>query len=310
MAFNLHAQQVTYNAKDGHRHKYFSEEFDLCFEKTVKMEGAGTVALMSAFVPAAIKAGFQWADSLISRNAKKYKAEYPYFRSHLDAANGKIPGFTFRRNIRLGNEWKPALEISFKADTVDGFENAIVYYVDSITLNYADAKVKKGDRLDYTITLSPVIFMPDEKQQAEKTLTIAPFTIHSVGAGVNKYEPQKHRTQIVVLPKKAWLLGMSISVAETNPRGVKAEKLLENWNTYSDEIKTGVVDPLGAIWLTNMKQANDEETAWKTATSKATKAAYQKYLDEYPFGKYSKTAKEKIVEIDKRGFVGSNQNKN
>uniref|UniRef100_S0DFQ2 Uncharacterized protein n=1 Tax=termite gut metagenome TaxID=433724 RepID=S0DFQ2_9ZZZZ len=255
-ACGLQAQKVVYRLSDGTRHKYVAEETDIIFSKRESDEGAvsGSVEVLSSLIPTAVKMGFRLADSMFARQARRYKAEYVRFQSNLYAGDrGYAPkSITFRRKILFDNEsddYGTALEIKFKKRAIEDLDGAIVYYIDTIVLNYSSAKVLKGDRLDYTITLEPVTYSNKDKEQ--KRLKIAPIIIRSVKDGCSGYategtdEDLRYRTEIFMIPEDTYLLGMTINVTESNPRVVGIEKLRNIWNAYGNDAKTGIVDPLG-----------------------------------------------------------------
>lgn len=277
MALNAGAQKVVYSMPDGSKKKYFSEEIDICFtkpdpQKPVKdnpSRGQAESALggVTSFLPTAVNMGFKWIDGMLAKRVAKFKAEHTRFQSNIFTDAAGMPDFTFRRTVILGNNEETALEIKFKKKVVDSNENHFVYYVDGVTMNYASAKVKEGDRIDLTISISPIIYLPPdgEKMQGEqRMLEVTPITIHSVGGDDKSClclsEGLKYRTNILILPQKAFLLGMTVSVVESNPRVIKAERDLVNWNTYRDDVKTGLIEPTVKILVEGARSSSERST--------------------------------------------------
>lgn len=237
MFFNLQAQKVVYN-KDNEKKKYVKEEVTLTLTDSnvdipqkPQQELAATLA---SLIPTAIDLGFKITQNVLEKRQKKFSGEYTAQTSYLNAGGKKVPNIELKREIDLGNGLEDALIINLQAKKIkdlDGF----IYYVKSIKLNYSKAKTtSKSKMFDYSIEIKPTFFVDGEK----KSQDLSPITLNSIEFGDKIYNDEKYRTQIIPLPKGAYFSDLSIKIVETNPDKVKADKVLEIFNTYKDDAKT------------------------------------------------------------------------
>ena len=113
--------------------------------------------------------------------------------------------------------------------------DAYFYYIESIDLSYSKAMTtKKSKMFDYTFEIKPTFLIGNKKQ----TIELHPISLSSIPFGKKELELNKYRTDIIPLPKNAFFTEVSIKIVETNPYKVKADKILEIFNTYKDDAKT------------------------------------------------------------------------
>jgi len=321
MFTNLQAQIKVYN-KQGTKMVCVAEDFDIFFEESsVKIPetpkegiqegksldgaeiGVATAALLSAVIPPVIDAGFKFVDSLLAKNIRQYVAEYEHGKSYLYASSRKMPDFTVERLVwQTGDSdiGDIALKIAFKAYAIPNLPGAMVYYIDAFELNYTKAKIKKNDRPDYSINITPVFL---DKNGNITTALIEPLKIRSVKFGNDTLISKdfKYRTDIFFLPQDAFLTKISVKIIETNPRKISAEQVFANWKEYRPEVKN-VTDATAKQVMTAITDAAEHEEQWKIAEAKNTKTSYQTFLEKYPIGKYSNKAREKIKEFENKSI--------
>lgn len=316
MFTNLQAQINVYN-KQGEKITCVAEDIDIVFQdkcnvsipQTQKSEGksddklesaTAVAAVLSAAIPALVNASYKFADSLIAKNIRQYEAKYEHSQSYLGAGGKKIPDFTVERCVwqkGYSEKGETALKFVFKADTIPNLSNTMVYYIDSIEQKYTKVRIKENDRPDYSIVIT-LSFLKNDGTITSFNLN--PITIRSSKFTSPKFGPtdvskdKKYRTDIFVLPTDAFLTKVSVQIIETNPRKISAEKVLAIWNTYKDDVKTGITTPIVEQTVTNINKYADDNEQWKIAQSKNTKESYQAYWDKYPFGNHAEEAKEKI----------------
>ncbi len=316
---------VAYKLPEGSKHKYKAEEVDIEFISPGKNESGGGafIGAISSIAPTVVKMGFQLADSLIARREKSFTREYMRFQSNLDAGRqGVIPDFDFIRTVEIDGAKHTALEISFRTRDISNFDsltNVFTYYVEKIALNYTSARVKKDDRVDYTITLEPVFYLPGDKKQT--VMEIAPLTIRSVGGGLNEYDDDRlrYRTEVLMIPRDACFLGLTVTVVESNPRVVNIKKFRESWDKYKTDAESKVVGPLVDRFMSDLKKSAEdkqksaeeneqnikaEERLWAIVMSRKPlndyEARLREYLAAYPLGAHSGEAIEALAAIESR----------
>jgi len=263
MLFNVQAQNKIYN--NSGNESFAKEEIEIYFEKsTIKFpqeKGTEMAASLIALLPTVVDVAFQLTTSSIEKNVKKFTAEYSKQKSYLDAGTDTVPNFKIKRTLELGDGTKDvnAVEISFKAKKIKGFSNGIVYYIEYIDLNYASAKTKGNkNNLDYSIEIKPTFLVNGEKKVQE----LSPITVSSVEFNKNVFDTLKHRTDIIPLPEGGKFTELSLKIVETNPKKVRAEKILSFWNDNKESAKTIVNNFLP-------KEEDKDDEASGTSTSSA-----------------------------------------
>ena len=279
---------------------------------------ATAVKLAATLLPSIVNAGFTLIDSLVARNVRQYEAERTLSKSYLEAGGRTMPDFTIKRVVsekdKDGKETlTTALSIGLKAEFVHNL-NAAVYYVDNMSVNRTTAKLKKGDRPNYAIELVFEFLEGDKRKPV--VVSAEPINIYSVELGVPKecFQAEcKYRTNFVILPKDAFLAKVSVKIIETNPRKISAQKVADNWNAHENNAKK-TAEELTKLGISELKARektqevaikNMDNAEWgiagliaKRKGSKAGKAAYEKYLAEYPDGLHKYDAMLKIKELE------------
>lgn len=243
MLFNqLSAQNVVYN-KEGDDKEFVSEEIDILFSDSgINIPHSptkeSTPALAISALPTIIDISFKLVTKWLEERAKEFTGEYSKSQSYLNIADRQFPNFEFTRQIQLENEenLNLGLDVKVKVKKLDAIE-AVVLYIDSISLKHSMARVKdEKTRLDYIFEFKPSFYLPEEKKK--EMLEIAPITISAVEFGENDFPELKHRSEIIFLPTNALFTGISIKIVETNPQKVRAEKILSVWNENKEDVKT------------------------------------------------------------------------
>ena len=241
MTISLFSQNHVFNP-DGKKH-FTLEDIEINFypEDSVMIPVKSGIELAPAIIsslPTLVNMGFKLTTSILEKRVKNFSNEFTRSQSYLEAGSKKIPKITFKRKISFEGT-KPnvvALEIEvvpYKVEMTDGF----IYSVDKIDLKYSSAKFRKKDYgIDYTIEIKPTFLVDNQKITTETS----PIFISSVefGEGKNIYKDKKHRSDIIIMPKGAFLTEVSLKIVESNPAKVRAEKILSTWNSYSDSTKT------------------------------------------------------------------------
>lgn len=241
MCFFTSAQKVVYNP-DGKAKDYQAEDLEINFHAGSGIQfppktGPELAPALLALLPTVVNVGMKLTTSALENRAKKFSCEYTKQKSNLDLGSGEVPHFDLIRTISFGGKPDAALLIKFKAQSLPNFKGGFVYYIESIDLNYAAAKVtSKHKTLDYTFEIKVGYFIDKEKKIQE----LAPITVTSVRFGKNDYTAThlKYRSDIIPLPEGTVLADVAIKVIESNPAKVKAEKILALWNNQKEEVKT------------------------------------------------------------------------
>jgi len=235
MFFSMNAQKIVYD-KNNKKIDYQKEDSELKLtESKIKIEQKASQELgFAALIPTAIDLGFKIATKELEKRQKKFSGEYSNQNSYLNAGNRSIADIEFIRKVQIKKNLETAIQIKLKAvqiDNIDGY----YYYVESINLKYSKAKTTSKSRMfDYTIEIKPIFFVDGEKKSQE----LSPIKLTSIEFGDNVLEKNKYRTDIIPLPKGSFFAEASIKIVETNPAKVKADKILEIFNSYKDEAKT------------------------------------------------------------------------
>lgn len=241
LVFNLFSQTNVYNGT-GNKTSYTKEDINLIFsEREIdipqknKAEVAGAIA---ATIPTLVDLGFKITTNILESRVKKFSGEYQIQKSDLNAGARKIPSLTFIRTVRIEGAEKDstALKVVLEPTKIlnaPGF----VYYVKSIELCYSKARWKtKHNGLDYTIEIIPTFLVDKEKKQQE----LAPISLTGIRFGKHSFDSDeaKYRTGFIPLPEDALFLDAAIKIVEVNPTKIKAEKTLEIYNKYKDDVIT------------------------------------------------------------------------
>lgn len=237
--FKANSQNIVYDGT-GKKITFKAEDLDIEFSSsTVKSPaktGAELAPALLAVIPTLVDVGFKLTSKALENNVKKFTAEYSKQKSYLGAGGGTIPNFAIVRKVGLtaDNPDKDALRITFRARNLDGI-SAFIYYVENLNLLYSSAKsTRKDNILDYTFEIKLTLMIEGEKKVQE----LAPLVISSVKFENKTFEADKHRTEIVLLPKGALCTDVSVKIVETNRAKVRAEKVLSMWNDNKDDVKT------------------------------------------------------------------------
>jgi len=237
MSIYLFSQNMVYDS-EGTKKSFISEDIDILFansEVTFPEEGKEFGSLLIGILPTVVDIGFQITTNILENRAKKFSAEYSKHKSYLQAGERHVPNFTFIRTLVLDKNPIEALSINILADPVAKMEG-FVYYINSITLVNSSAKaVRRSKMFDYTIEIKPTLLLSDGEK---KVIELSPIAISSVKFGENLYPKLKHRTDIIAKPANAVMTEISLKIVETNPKKVRAEKILSVWNAYKDNAKT------------------------------------------------------------------------
>lgn len=238
MCINLRSQNIVYDSK-GDKKTFKSEDIDILFtgsKVNFPEKGQEFAGALLAILPVIVDMGFQLTTDILEKRAKKFSAEYSKQKSYMEAGDRLVPNFTFVRTVVLykDKDTVDALSIEILADSVPKMEG-FVYYINSITLKNSSAKAVRSSKVfDYTLEIKPTLLIGGEK----KVIELSPIAISSVKFGKNVYPKLKHRTDIIVKPADAFMTEISLKIVESNPRKVRAEKILSVWNTYKDNAKT------------------------------------------------------------------------
>lgn len=235
MFFSLNAQKTVYNS-DNVKLTFKKEKSELCLEESdIKIPQKESQEVgFSSLIPTAVDLGFKIATNALEKRQKKFSGEYSNQTSYLKAGNKSIPNIEFKREVEIDDTFEDSFTIKLlavKIENLDGF----YYYVDSLNLKYSKAKTtSKSKMFDYTIEIKPTFFVDGEKKSQE----LSPIKLTSIEFGKTELDAHKYRTEIIPLPKGSSFAEVSIKIVETNPAKVKADKILETYNTYKDDVKT------------------------------------------------------------------------
>lgn len=244
--FGANAQKVVYSDSKS-KIPYTKETTDLYFEEsTIEIpKELGEQAGFSALIPTVVDLGFKIAEKSLEARLKKFSGEYVAQSSYLKASGKKIPHLEFVRQIDVGEGMVDAIQISLKAKKVDKLDG-FYYYIESLKVIYSKAKVTSKSKIfDYSIEIKPTFYVFNDKGVGEKKAQeLSPIKISSVSFNDNELNLKdrqgnyRYRTEIIPLPKGSYFSEASIKIIEANPAKLKAEKILELFNTYKGEAKT------------------------------------------------------------------------
>ena len=239
-----------------------------------KIEAAG--AITASIVGVAADVVFKSIETYLEDRAKKFAGEYIAQGINLKMANRKLPDITFSRKVKKEGENKEKEVLQFKLSPVqikrsfktkDANENEVIktdslsiafYEIKSYGLNGSKSLTKtKWNKLDYVIEIT--LFYYHEKKgeiTEKKELKLTPIMIKRLGfTGDNmnvNLSKNQYRSNTFVMPNDSFIGEVSIKIAETNPRKNSAEKILEYYTEYKDDVRTIVNNYL--------PKAEDEES--------------------------------------------------
>lgn len=239
MFSTLYSQSV-YN-KDASNKSIIFDKINIDFVKptelnNIKDESKAAGAVIASIVPNLIDLGFKVTSDVLKKRAKKFSGEYVIEKSYLHADTGVIPEISFKRKIKLKGAvgLESALTVDFGviyADNVGGF----MFIIKSIVLNYSKAKVTgNSKRLDYIFEIKPTFYYNGKKTKVE----LYPIRINSVEFKRNVFEKNSYRSDIIFIPKDAFLTEFSVKIIEVNPKKVNADEILSVFDNYSEDSKT------------------------------------------------------------------------
>lgn len=179
--------------------------------------------------------GYKLTTDILESRLKKFSGEYEKENSYLRFSTGMLPEAHFVREARTGNATYDAL--SFKLTPKKAGLNYFYYSVSEFKLLASKAKsTGKSSVFDYSIELN-LTYIQDT---VAHEVTLPPVQIHSVGYNVNPLssaDPDRYRTELIPIPKDAFIVKVGVKVIETNPQKVSAQKFLDLWNNTPDEYK-------------------------------------------------------------------------
>ena len=255
--FNSYAQSVIYD-KTGSKKKLIKDELIITLDSNNKgqpeffSEDMKESSVLLSLLPLGVDLAFKSIGNYLEKNKEKFSAEYIGSVLNEKIRNRKLPNVVVERKIQIGDD-EDLTGLSFKlnAKKVDPTLPLAYYELSSFQLNYSKAKTtSKHNKLNYTIQITPILYLSavDEKDNS-KTITITekkelettPITINMVEFNqemMKDRNKKNYRSGLFNLPKDALLAEVKIEIVESNPAKVKAEKLLEFFNSNKDDIKT------------------------------------------------------------------------
>ncbi len=253
--FNTYAQSVVYD-KTGSKKKLLKDELIITLEERNQNEAdffsdnMKESSVLLSLLPLGVDLAFKSIENYLDKNKEKFSGEYIGSVINEKLRNRKLPNVIVERKIRIEGS-KDSIGLSFKlnAERVDPIFPLAYYELDFFILNYSKAKTtSKHNKLNYSIQITPILYLSKIAEKGKeitiiekKELETTPITINMVEFDqemMKDRNKKNYRTGLFNLPKDAVLAEVKIEIVETNPAKVKAEKLLEFFNSNKDDIKT------------------------------------------------------------------------
>lgn len=217
-------------------------------------------ALAAALIPAALDIGFAYLDSLLKERVKRFSSEFAthqtykeqtveqrtvmamvrdgkeYVEKPAEVKKESIPSFTVTRTVDTRNGGTYTLALTFEVAAFDQVRSACFFELKAIDLQGSRAKVKSGDRLDYTVEVKPTFLVDKDGGVQKETIGLAPVRINAVGFGKTDMSDRHIRTEALLVPAGTFV-ELDVKVSETNPRRVKAEAVVELWTKNRDGLR-------------------------------------------------------------------------
>lgn len=221
-----------------------------------KQETAGEIT--GKIVGTAFDLGVNLLEKYLENREKSFSAEYVARGIVFDPLEKKVPNLNFEWRLTGGgleNETalclkfvpkvigKKEIDIEDPADStktkkVERFYPLAHYRLESFERNASKARiVKNWELLDYTIQIK-LRFIEFEAGQfkGEKEVELGPVTLKKKGFG-SSTDDALGTTKWFVLPNNAYLVGADMTITETNPRRIRAEKVLQAWKDHNSKAK-------------------------------------------------------------------------
>tara|TARA_R110000868_G_scaffold207553_1_gene456558 strand:- start:143 stop:1063 length:921 start_codon:yes stop_codon:yes gene_type:complete len=255
--FNTYAQSVVYD-RSGSKKRIIKDELIISLEVRKQNEAdfysdyMKESSTLLSLLPLGVDLAFKSIENYLDKNKEKFSGEYIGSVINEKLRNRKLPNVIVERKIRIeGSEDSIGLSFKLNAERVDPIFPLAYYELDFFELNYSKAKTtSKHNKLNYSIQITPILYLSKiEEKGKDKEITIiekkeletTPITINMVEFDqeiMKDRNKKNYRTGLFNLPKDAVLAEVKIEIVETNPAKVKAEKLLEFFNSNKDDIKT------------------------------------------------------------------------
>lgn len=198
-----------------------------------------------------------------------------------------------RELVELRKEYKDILVKAYKNKSV---ENKLLFVLSSESLTQAFRRIKYLEKYsEYQLGKAEEILaktkdIEREKAEREKSKKEKEAVLAQQSVVVDELENEKIAKQKVIedFKKNAGLISSQIAAKEKEQRQIDAEIK----NIIEEEIRLAKI------------RAEKDKKAWDTAAKTNTIAAFQAYLNEWPNGDYSNSARKNIsqLEADNKGW--------
>ena len=199
---------------------------------TVGRESAATQILSTL-----VDFGFEYVDSLLQKRVKSFSNEFTARQTYVAQPDQDVPNFTIKRTITTSDNKEHDMLVEFETKSFGTNLPVCYFQLKSIQADLTRARLKKGDRLDYTIELKPTFLVIKDGKQQKEAVEMKPILVTSVELGDKTIGTREVRSDAVLIPSKGVFIELDVKISETNPRKVKAETLLQLWTKHQESLK-------------------------------------------------------------------------
>ena len=193
-----------------------------------------------------ISLGYKVTTDILEARVKKFSGEYEKENSYLECGTGALPEAEFVREVKVKGETFNALTFKLAPGKAEGL-NYFYYSISDFKLQASKAKsTGKSSVFDYSIE----VHLTYVKDTAAHEITLPPIQLHSVGYDSNPLstsDPLRYRTDLIPIPKDAYIVKLGVKVVETNPQKVSAQKFLDIWNSTPEKYKDNYAELKGLL---------------------------------------------------------------
>ncbi len=239
----LNYGQTTFYKANGEKVKVIGEQTTLKFnsislsvDKPEKFAGT----LIASLLPSIIDLGFKVSSDIIENNLQKYTNDFSARNTYRNS-DFYISGFEISRKVLKKGESNTTEAFNLSVVPLQVNDNTFVFAVDNILTMLSGAKSKPGlNYNDYMIEIKLTYFNGKEKkEQSSSPINISMLSIDQKNYGVKNETPDEYLYVSDKFPfnPEYSISEVSVKIIETNSSKVRAEKIKNSYDKYSEDIK-------------------------------------------------------------------------